>query len=94
MLMAGLDGIKNQIDPGDPADVDLYEEENIDKVEMTVGKLNEALDELEADHDFLLEGGVFTSDLLEAFITYKREEEVGPVSLRPHPYEFLLYYGV
>ena len=94
MLMAGLDGIKNQIDPGDPADIDLFEEENISKVIMTKGKLNETLDALEADHDFLLEGGVFTSDLLEAYIEYKHQEEIGPVSLRPHPYEFLLYYGI
>lgn len=94
MVMAGLDGIKNQIDPGEAADIDLFEEENIDKVEMTVGKLNEALDALEDDRDFLLEGGVFTEDLLAAYITYKREVEVGPVSLRPHPYEFLLYYGI
>jgi glutamine synthetase len=93
MLMAGLDGIKNQIDPGDPADIDLFEEENINKVTMTVGKLNESLDALEADSDFLLEGGVFTQDLLDAYMAYKRETEVGPVSLRPHPYEFLLYYG-
>jgi glutamine synthetase len=93
MLMAGLDGIKNKIDPGDAADIDLFEKENIDKVTMTVGKLNEALDALEADSDFLLEGGVFTQDLLDAYISYKRETEVGPVSLRPHPYEFLLYYG-
>lgn len=74
--------------------MDLFEEENLSKVRMTHGKLNETLDALEADHEFLLEGGVFTSDLLEAFITYKREEEIGPVSLRPHPYEFLLYYGI
>ncbi len=94
MLMAGLDGIKNKIDPGDPADMDLFEEENIDKVQMTVGKLNESLDALEADHDYLLEGGVFTKDVLDAYISYKRSEEVGPVSLRPHPYEFLLYYGI
>jgi glutamine synthetase len=93
-LMAGLDGIKNQIDPGDPAEMDLFEEENIGKVTTTVGKLNESLDALEADHAFLLEGGVFTEDVLTNFIHYKREEEVGPVSLRPHPYEFLLYYGV
>ena len=93
MLMAGLDGIENQIDPGDPAEIDLFEEENIDQVELTVAKLNEALEALEADHDFLLKGGVFTEDLLEAYITYKYEEEVGPVSLRPHPYEFLLYYN-
>lgn len=94
MLMAGLDGINNQIDPGEAADVDLFEDENIEKVEMTVGKLNEALDALEADHEFLMEGGVFTEDLLETYVAYKHDEEVGPVSLRPHPYEFLLYYGV
>jgi glutamine synthetase len=93
MLMAGLDGIRNKIDPGAAADIDLFEEENIDKVTMTVGKLNEALDALEADNDYLLEGGVFTPDLLDAYISYKHETEVGPVSLRPHPYEFLLYYG-
>lgn len=94
IMMAGLDGIKNQIDPGDPSDTDLFEEENIKKVTMTVGKLNEALDALQADHDFLLEGGVFTKDVLDAYIAYKYEVEIGPVSLRPHPYEFLLYYGV
>lgn len=93
MLMAGLDGIKNKILPGDPAEIDLFESENISKVPMTVGKLNEALDALEADHDYLLEGGVFTKDLLKAYVDYKRTTEVGPVSLRPHPYEFLLYYS-
>ena len=93
MLMAGLDGIKNQIDPGEPAEEDLFEEENMGQVLMTVGKLNEALDALAEDSDFLLEGGVFTQDLLDAYISYKYEEEVGPVSLRPHPYEFLLYYN-
>ncbi|HNS40478.1 MAG TPA: hypothetical protein PKJ56_09585, partial [Promineifilum sp.] len=67
---------------------------NMNRVQTTVGKLNEALDALEADHDFLLEGGVFTPDILDAFITYKYETEIGPVSLRPHPYEFLLYYGI
>ncbi len=94
MVMAGIDGIKNKIHPGDPVEIDLFEEENMGNVQMTVGKLNEAIDALEADHDFLLEGGVFTKDLLEAFVEYKKEEEVGPVSLRPHPYEFVLYYGV
>ena len=93
MLMAGLDGIENQIDPGEPAETDLFEQENIDQVELTVAKLNEALEALEEDHDFLTKGGVFTEDLLEAYIEYKYEEEVGPVSLRPHPYEFLLYYN-
>jgi len=93
MLMAGLDGIKNQIDPGEPAEADLFDAENMGEVKLTVGKLNEALDALAADKDFLLEGGVFTEDLLDAYISYKMEEEVGPVSLRPHPYEFLLYYN-
>ena len=93
-LMAGLDGIRNQIDPGDPADLDLFEDHNISKVKTTVGKLNEALDALAADHDYLLEGGVFTPDVLEAYTKYKWETEIAPVSLRPHPYEFLLYYGV
>ncbi len=94
MLMAGLDGIKNQIDPGDAMDIDLFEDDNISKVTMTVGKLNEAIDALKADSDFLFEGDVFTPDLLDAYIEYKMREEVGPVSLRPHPYEFLLYYGI
>ncbi len=94
ILMAGLDGIQRQIDPGAPADVDLFEPEHMAKVTTTVGKLNAALEALEADHDFLLQGGVFTPDLLEAYISHKRREEVGPVSLRPHPYEFLLYYSI
>ena len=93
ILMAGLDGIRHQIDPGAPAEKDLFEKEHMGEVPMTVGKLNEALDALEADHDFLLEGGVFTPDVLETYIEYKREVEVGPVSLRPHPYEFVLYYS-
>ena len=93
ILMAGLDGIRNQTDPGAPAEKDLFEKEHMGEVPMTVGKLNEALDALEADHDFLLEGGVFTPDVLEAYIGYKREMEVGPVSLRPHPYEYVLYYS-
>lgn len=92
-LMAGLDGIKNQIDPGEPAEVDLFDAEHAGKVKTTVGKLNESLDALAADHDFLLEGGVFTPDVLEAFARYKWDTEVGPVALRPHPYEFLLYYN-
>lgn len=94
LMMAGIDGIKNEIDPGDPADMDLFEEENINKVTTTVGKLGAALDALEADNAFLTEGGVFTPDMLDAYISYKRSEEVGPVSLRPHPYEFVLYYSI
>lgn len=94
ILMAGLDGIQNKIHPGDPADMDLFEHENMAKVRMTVGSLHESIAALEADHDFLLKGGVFTPDVLEAFISYKRKEEIGPVSLRPHPFEFLLYYSI
>jgi glutamine synthetase len=94
IMLAGLDGIRKEIHPGDSADIDLFDEENISKVTMTVGKLNEAIDALRADSEFLLEGGVFTQDLLDAYIDYKFEWEIAPVSLRPHPYEFLLYYGV
>ncbi len=94
MLMAGLDGIKNQIDPGAPAEVDLYEEEHIAQVEQVKGSLGEVLDALEEDHAYLLEGGVFTADLLEAYIAYKRENEVDAVRLRPHPQEFVMYYGI
>lgn len=90
-LMAGLDGIKNKIHPGDAAERDLFEHGG--DVTTTVGKLNEALDALEADNAFLLEGGVFTPDVLDAYISFKRETEVAPVALRPHPYEFLLYYS-
>lgn len=91
ILMAGLDGIKNRIHPGDAAERDLFE--HMGDVKMTVGKLNEALDALETDNEFLMEGGVFTPDVLDAYISYKRETEVAPVALRPHPYEFLLYYS-
>ena len=94
MLMAGLDGIKNNLDPGPPAEEDLFDEANLGKYTMVKGSLGEVLDELEADNDFLLDGGVFTEDLLEAYISYKREEEIDPVRLRPHPHEFSLYYGI
>jgi glutamine synthetase len=94
ILLAGLDGIQHQVDPGAPAEKDLFEKEHMGEVPMTVGKLNEALDALEADHEFLLEGGVFTEDVLAHYIAYKHETEIGPVSLRPHPYEFLLYYSI
>ena len=94
MVMAGMDGIKNKIDPGDPAEIDLYEEDVLQEVEMVKGSLGEVLDALEEDSDFLLEGGVFTPDLLESYIEYKRLEEVDPVRLRPHPQEFVMYYGI
>ena len=94
MLLAGLDGIRNKIDPGEPMDTDLFELSPEEKanVRTVPGSLGEALDALEKDHAFLLEGGVFTTDLLEMYISYKRSREIDPVRLRPHPYEFYLYY--
>ncbi|MEE9202404.1 MAG: type I glutamate--ammonia ligase [Dehalococcoidia bacterium] len=94
MLMAGLDGIRRKIDPGEPVDVDIYElgPEAASKIKSTPGSLEEVLNALEADSDFLLEGGVFTDDLLEMWLSYKRKREVDPVRLRPHPWEFHLYY--
>jgi glutamine synthetase len=94
MMMAGLDGIQNQIDPGEPLDVDVYElsEEELAQVPQVPASLEEALDALEADHEFLLEGDVFTEDLIETWIEYKRKEEADQVRARPHPWEFALYY--
>jgi glutamine synthetase len=94
LLMAGLDGIKHQTEPPKPMDVDLYELEPAERalVKNTPGTLVESLAALEADHGFLLEGGVFTKDLIETWLNYKRAKEVDPVALRPHPYEFFLYY--
>ena len=94
ILMAGLDGVKNKIDPGKPADFNIYEAspEILAKIPSTPGSLAEALDALEKDHAFLLEGNVFTMDNIETYISYKRENEVAPMDLRPHPHEFNLYY--
>ncbi len=94
MLLAGIDGIRNQIDPGDPLDVDLYDlsPEEAANVQQVPGSLEESLDALEGDHEFLLTGDVFTSDLIETWLDYKRTNEVDEVRLRPHPYEFFLYY--
>jgi glutamine synthetase len=91
MLMAGIDGIQQGIDPGAPADYDLFEDAGHD-VPQVPGSLAEALDALEADHGFLLAGGVFTEDLIRTWIDWKREHEVDVVRLRPHPAEFSLYY--
>ena len=96
MLLAGLDGIRNKIEPPQPIDKDLYElppDEHAD-VETVPATLTAVLDALEADHEFLLEGGVFTPDLIETWIAYKREMEVLPIALRPHPHEFELYYDM
>ncbi len=96
LLMAGLDGIQNRIDPGEPMDKDLYElpPDELRLIKQVPGSLNEVLDALEADHEFLLRGDVFTPDLIHAYINYKRQVEVDPVRMRPHPYEFMLYYDI
>ncbi|MDO5619392.1 type I glutamate--ammonia ligase [Kocuria sp.] len=95
-LMAGLDGIRNRIEPADPIDKDLYElpPEEAKDIKKAPGTLDEALDALEQDHEFLLAGDVFTEDLIETWISYKRENELLPLSVVPHPMEFALYYGV
>jgi glutamine synthetase len=91
MLLAGLDGIKNKIDPGEPADYDIFEHKN-GHIKQVPGSLPEALRALEADHKFLLAGDVFTQDVIDTWIEYKVTREVDPIRLRPHPYEFYLYY--
>ncbi|MGE5141033.1 MAG: type I glutamate--ammonia ligase [Rudaea sp.] len=94
LLMAGLDGIQNRIDPGAPMDVDLYElpEHEARLVKQVPDSLDRALSALEADHEFLMKGDVFTKDVIEAWVAYKRKKEVDAVRLRPHPYEFYMYY--
>ncbi len=96
MLMAGLDGIRNKIEPPAPVDEDLYElpPEEAAKIKSTPGSLEEVLSSLEVDHDYLLQGGVFTEDVIRTWIDYKREREVDPVRLRPHPWEFYLYSDI
>ena len=91
MLMAGLDGIEKGLDPGEPADFDLFEERRAG-IAQVPGSLSEALDALQVDHEFLLRGGVFSEELVRTWIAYKREQEVDVVALRPHPAEFALYY--
>ncbi|WP_447925256.1 type I glutamate--ammonia ligase [Georgenia muralis] len=96
MLMAGLDGIKNRIEPPDPIDKDLYElpPEEHAQIDQVPDSLPAVLDALEADHDYLTEGDVFTADLIETWIDYKRTNEIDPLRLRPHPHEFELYYDL
>jgi glutamine synthetase len=96
MLMAGLDGVQNRIEPPDPVDKDLYDlpPEELAQVPQVPGSLEEALAALEADQDYLLAGGVFTPDLIETWLTYKRLREIDEVRLRPHPWEFYLYYDI
>ncbi len=95
-LMAGLDGVRNRIEPAQPIDKDLYElpPEEHRNVAQVPASLSAVLDSLEADHSFLTEGGVFTPDLIETWIAYKRTNEVDPIRLRPHPHEFELYFDI
>ncbi len=96
ILMAVLDGIENKIDPGDPLDKNIYDlpPEELAELESAPGSLEEALAALAKDHEFLLKGDVFTKDVIDMWIDYKTEKEVNPVKLRPHPYEFHLYYDI
>lgn len=95
-VMAGLDGIANKIDPGAPMDKDLYElaPEEAAEVKQLPGSLSEVLEALEADHAFLLKGDVFTKDVIDTWIEYKRKNEIDPIRLRPTPWEFALYYNI
>ncbi|HEU4597540.1 MAG TPA: type I glutamate--ammonia ligase [Pyrinomonadaceae bacterium] len=96
MLMAGLDGIQNRIDPGEPLDKDIYDlsPEQLKDVPSLPGSLDESLKALEADHEFLLKGEVFTPLLIDRWITYKREKEIQPLRMRPHPLEFGMYFDI
>ncbi|NLI12130.1 MAG: type I glutamate--ammonia ligase [Peptococcaceae bacterium] len=96
LLLAGIDGIKNRIYPGEPLDKDIFElpPEEAKEIRSVPGSLEEALKELQADHEFLLQGGVFDKDLLESWIDYKLTREHDAIRLRPHPYEFMLYYDI
>jgi glutamine synthetase len=93
-LMAGLDGIENQIDPGEPLDRNTYELSSAESlnVKQLPGSLEESLNALEEDHDFLLRGNVFTPDVIDVWLQYKREREIDELRLRPHPYEYYMYF--
>jgi len=96
MLMAGIDGVLNKIHPGEPLDKNIYalSPEEAKGIPTMPGSLDEALRELENDHEFLLQGGVFNTDLIESYLEYKRENDVDAIRLRPHPHEFELYFDV
>ena len=96
MLMAGLDGIENKLTPPGPLDTNLYDlqPEEMAKIDSTPADLSQVLDSLEADHEFLLKGDVFTKDVIENWIDYKRENEVDAIRQRPHPWEFALYFDL
>ena len=96
MLLAGLDGIQNRIEPGEPLDKDIYDlsPEQLKEVPSLPGSLDESLKALEEDHAYLLKGDVFTPQLIERWIGYKREKEIGPMRMRPHPLEFQMYFDI
>ena len=96
ILMAGLDGIKNKIDPGKPTEGDLYSmtERQLSRIKTIPGSLEDVLNILEKDHKYLLEGGVFTKEVIDTWIAYKRETEVDEIRQRPHPHEYFLYYDI
>jgi glutamine synthetase len=96
LMMAGLDGITNRIDPGEPLDKDIYDlpPEELANVPSTPGSLEEAIKALANDHEYLLKGDVFTEDVIETWINYKMDKEIKPMALQPHPFEFGLYYDV
>jgi glutamine synthetase len=96
MLMAGIDGIQNRIDPGPPLDKDIYDlsPEELKDVPSLPGSLDASLNALENDYEFLLKGDVFSQRLIDRWIEYKREREIQPLRLRPHPLEFAMYYDV
>lgn len=96
LMMAALDGVQNKIDPGEPLDKDIYDlsPEELAEVPKTPGSLEEALNALSQDHEFLLRGDVFTEDVISTWISYKMENEVKALALRPHPYEFCMYYDM
>jgi glutamine synthetase len=96
MLMAGLDGIQNKIDPGEPLDKDSYHLSPTEAatIKTVPSSLEEALDALEKNHDYFLKGDVFTKDAIEVWLEYKRSKEVDAIRLRPHPYEFYLYFDI
>jgi glutamine synthetase len=96
ITMAAIDGIENKIDPGDPLDKNMYHltMDELAKIGSAPGSLEEALDQLESDHDFLLKGDVFTADVIHYWIKYKRENEVDAIRMRPHPYEFCMYFDI
>ncbi|MBI2567099.1 MAG: type I glutamate--ammonia ligase [Candidatus Schekmanbacteria bacterium] len=96
MLLAGIDGVLNRIDPGDPLDKDIYalSPEELKNVPKLPGSLDEALQALEMDHEFLMRGNVFTEDVIDGWIRYKRKHEILAIAMRPHPYEFALYFDI